>query len=90
MNDVTFSFDGQPIRCDEGMTVGAALVASGVRSWRTTRVGQRPRGIFCAIGVCFDCLITVNGQPSVRACLATARGGDEVRSQVGTGHGDAG
>lgn len=89
MNVVTFSFDGRPIRCDEGTTVGAALVASGIRSWRTTRIEGRPRGIFCAIGVCFDCLVTVNGRPSVRACLAPARDGDDVRSQVGTGHGDA-
>lgn len=89
MSEVTFSFDGRPIRCDEDTTVGAALVASGVRSWRTTRIAERPRGIFCAIGVCFDCLVTINGRPSVRACLAPARVGDDVRSQVGTGYDDA-
>ena len=89
MSAVTFSFDGRPIRCDEGTTIGAALVASGVRSWRTTRIEERPRGIFCAIGVCFDCLVTVNRRPSVRACLAPAHAGDEVRSQLGTGHAHA-
>jgi hypothetical protein len=43
--------------------------------------------VFCGIGVCFDCLVTVNGQPSVRACLAEARPGDRVETQQGTGHG---
>ncbi|MGA4900742.1 2Fe-2S iron-sulfur cluster-binding protein [Streptomyces griseoincarnatus] len=39
------------------------LWAAGVTSWRTTRDGGRPRGVFCGIGVCFDCLVTVNGRP---------------------------
>ncbi|MFD2351610.1 2Fe-2S iron-sulfur cluster-binding protein [Nonomuraea ferruginea] len=41
-------------------------------------MGGRPRGLFCGIGVCFDCLISVNGGPVERACLAEARPGDEV------------
>ena len=82
---VTFTFDGRPITCDEGQTIGAALVAVGVRSWRTTRREQRPRGVFCGIGVCFDCLVTVNGRSSVRACIVEAQPGDDVRCQVGTG-----
>ncbi|MFD2762759.1 (2Fe-2S)-binding protein [Micromonospora eburnea] len=81
--DITF--DGEPLPCRDGWTVAAALTAAGIRSWRTTRHGQRPRGLFCGIGVCFDCLVTVNGRPSVRACLAPARPGDDVRSQSGTG-----
>ncbi|MEU8263050.1 (2Fe-2S)-binding protein [Micromonospora sp. NPDC048999] len=81
--DITF--DGEPIACRDGWTIGAALTAADVRSWRTTRHGQRPRGLFCGIGICFDCLVSVNGQPSVRACLAPARPGDDVRTQLGTG-----
>ncbi|MEU3456553.1 (2Fe-2S)-binding protein [Micromonospora sp. NPDC006766] len=76
--DITL--DGEPIACRDGWTIGAALTAAGVGSWRTTRYGQRPRGLFCGIGICFDCLVTVNGQPSVRACLAPARPGDDVRT----------
>lgn len=79
------SFDGRSVPCQDGWTIGAALTAAGVRSWRTTRIAGRPRGLFCGIGVCFDCLVTVNGQPSVRACLAPARQGDDVRTQLGTG-----
>ena len=72
------TFDGRPIRVVEGQTIGAALTAAGIRAWRTTRLDGRPRGLFCGIGVCFDCLVTVNEQPSLRACLVEARPGDEV------------
>jgi hypothetical protein len=78
------SFDGTTVPCRDGWTVGAALTAAGTRSWRTTRFGQRPRGLFCGIGVCFDCLVAVNGQPSLRACLVPAQPGDDVRTQEGT------
>ncbi|WP_433532254.1 (2Fe-2S)-binding protein [Micromonospora sp. CA-263727] len=76
-------FDGTPLPCRDGWTIGAALTAAGVRSWRTTRHGQRPRGLFCGIGICFDCLVTVNGQPALRACLVPASPGDDVRTQPG-------
>ncbi|HEX6327143.1 MAG TPA: (2Fe-2S)-binding protein [Jiangellaceae bacterium] len=86
MRRPTFAFDGREMRFGPGQSVGAALIAAGVRSWRTTRVQARPRGIFCGIGVCFDCLVTVDGRPNVRACLVTAREGMDVRSQDGGGH----
>ncbi len=44
--------------------------------------------MFCGIGVCFDCLVTVNGRPNQRACLVPARPGDDIRTQEGTGHED--
>ncbi|MFI7453389.1 (2Fe-2S)-binding protein [Nonomuraea sp. NPDC049714] len=72
------TIDGRPVPVTPGQTIGAALHAAGRRSWRTTRFGGRPRGLFCGIGVCFDCLITVNGRPPERACLLAARPGDEV------------
>jgi predicted molibdopterin-dependent oxidoreductase YjgC len=84
----TITFDGREIACWEGWTIGAALTAADVRSWRRTRHEGRPRGLFCGIGVCFDCLVTVNGRPSVRACLAAAHPGDVVRTQEGAGRDD--
>lgn len=84
----TFRFAGRDVPFRPGQTVGAALVQSGVRSWRTTRVAGRPRGLFCGIGVCFDCLIVIDGRPNQRACLAIARPGLDVRPQEGTGHDD--
>ena len=83
---VEFSFDGRTLTAQAGQTVGAALTAAGIRSWRTTRFGGRPRGLFCGIGVCFDCLVTVNEEPNVRACLASVADGDVVRTQAGDGH----
>ncbi|HEX4702163.1 MAG TPA: (2Fe-2S)-binding protein [Pseudonocardiaceae bacterium] len=73
-------FDGKPLPLVAGQSVAAVLVAAGVRSWRTTRVDGRPRGLFCGIGICFDCLVTVNGRRSVRACVTEARPGDVITS----------
>jgi predicted molibdopterin-dependent oxidoreductase YjgC len=80
-----FTFDGTAVRFTDGQTVGAALVGAGIRSWRTTRNEGRPRGLFCGIGVCFDCLITVDGEPNVRACMRRAADGMNVSTQRGTG-----
>lgn len=76
-----FTFDGTPVRAHPGETIGAALLAAGVRHLRTTRAGGRPRGLYCGIGHCFDCLVTVNGVPSQRACLTPAAPDDRVEVQ---------
>jgi hypothetical protein len=68
-------FDGRPLPATAGQSVGSVLVGAGIRSWRTTRVRHRPRGLFCGIGICYDCLITVDGVPNQRACLVRARPG---------------
>jgi len=81
-----FSFAGKEIPAEPGQSIGAALLAAGHRSWRTTRVDGAPRGLFCGIGICFDCLVTVNGRPNQRACLTDATDGDVVEPQEGTGH----
>lgn len=78
----TFLFDGQPIHAYAGETVGAALTAAGITSFRTTRRGGRPRGLFCGIGVCFDCLVVVDGRPNERACLTSVRAGAVISTQA--------
>jgi predicted molibdopterin-dependent oxidoreductase YjgC len=80
MSRFEITFDGRPVQVTEGQTVGAALYAAGIRSWRRTRMEGKPRGLFCGIGVCFDCLVTVNDRSAVRACMVEARPGDIVRS----------
>ncbi|WP_405626467.1 (2Fe-2S)-binding protein [Streptomyces sp. NBC_00016] len=85
----TVTFDGREIEALPGQTIAAALWASGVTAWRTTRGEGRARGVFCGIGVCFDCLVTVDGRPGRRACLVAAVPGADVRTQVGTGHEEA-
>ena len=83
------TFDGTTLDALPGQTVAAVLWSAGITAWRTTRVEGRPRGVFCGIGVCFDCLVTVNGVPNQRACLVSARPGDEITTQRGDGHGAA-
>jgi len=83
-----FIFGDREIPAESGQSIGAALIAAGYRSWRTTRHGGAPRGIFCGIGVCFDCLVTVNGRSSQRACLTEAAHGDRVEPQEGAGRAD--
>jgi predicted molibdopterin-dependent oxidoreductase YjgC len=87
-DQVRFSFDGQPMDATRGMTIAGALLANGIRSWRLTRSGGRPRGVFCAIGTCFDCLVDAGGDRAVRACLVPVRDGDEVRPCASPGPGD--
>ncbi|MFD5801042.1 (2Fe-2S)-binding protein [Streptomyces sp. NPDC127020] len=84
----TVTVDGRRTEALPGRTVAAVLWVAGVTSWRTTRGSGRPRGVFCGIGVCFDCLVTVNDRPNQRACLVPARPGDVIRTQEGTGHAD--
>src|SRR3982751_3738528 len=76
---VRLSFDGREIEALPGETIAAALAAAGVTAVRTARSGA-PRGPFCGMGVCFDCLVTVDGRPSQRACLTKAVAGMDVRS----------
>jgi predicted molibdopterin-dependent oxidoreductase YjgC len=80
----SISFDGEPVEALPGQTIAAALLAAGHRELRRTRFGERPRGIYCGIGACFDCLVVVNGVPSQRACLVEARPGDRVERQQGS------
>ncbi|WP_354233438.1 (2Fe-2S)-binding protein [Arthrobacter sp. UYEF3] len=77
--EVTVSFDGRPIRTAPGHSVASALVTNGITAWRDTRKHARPRGLFCGIGVCFDCLVAVDGVPNQRACLVEVRDGMDVK-----------
>lgn len=77
---VTVFLDGEPIAAWRGQTIAAAIVASGRRVLRRTRRAGKPRGLFCAMGVCFDCVMTVNGQPGVRACMTPVEDGMRIES----------
>ncbi|GAA1273447.1 (2Fe-2S)-binding protein [Arthrobacter pascens] len=75
---VTISFDGRPLTAAPGQSIGSALVAQGIVAWRSTRKGARPRGLFCGIGICFDCLLTVDGATNQRACLVEVCEGMQI------------
>ena len=77
----TITLDGREIEAFPGETVAAALLATGVRTLRRTEKRGDPRGIFCGMGVCFDCLVTVDGRPHLRACLTRAEPGMRVQTQ---------
>ena len=81
----TVTVDGQPVDALPGQTIAAVLLSAGRRVTRRTRVSGRPRGLFCGIGFCFDCLVVCNGEPGVRACLRPAAPGDVVVTEDGAG-----
>ena len=78
---LTITVDGVPVAGVAGQTLAGILLATGSLAWRRTSVEDRPRGVFCGIGICFDCVIEVNGQRDVRACLRRAADGDVLVSQ---------
>ncbi|HEY3313960.1 MAG TPA: (2Fe-2S)-binding protein [Bacillota bacterium] len=82
---VAIIVDGRPVRAAAGEPIAAALLAAGIRVFRlTTRRGE-PRGLFCGIGRCTDCVMTVDGEPNVRTCVTPVRDGMVIETQRGEG-----
>ena len=82
---VTFTFNGEPVEAYAGETVAAALHAAGYRELSHSPELGHPRGLFCAIGNCSSCFMTVDGVPNVRVCVLEAAEGMKVESQKGKG-----
>jgi hypothetical protein len=85
--EVVFTFDGEPIAGREGEPIAAALLAAGVRVFRTMPRFGDARGGYCMLGRCSDCAVIVDGVPGVMACVTTVRAGLVVRTQRGLGDG---
>ena len=83
--EVTIHVDGRPVKAREGEPIAAALVAAGWVAFRRTEKRHEARGVFCAIGRCTDCVMTVDGTPNVRTCVTTVREGMRVETQEGLG-----
>jgi hypothetical protein len=66
---VAVVIDGKPFVARAGDTVAAALLAAGRATFRTTPVTGAPRGPYCLMGTCFDCLVTIDDVPGRQACL---------------------
>jgi aerobic-type carbon monoxide dehydrogenase small subunit (CoxS/CutS family) len=79
--EVRFTFNGEPFKGVEGQSISAALMATGVRELRKTRFDGEPRLIFCGIGICFDCVVVVDGVANQRACLVEINEGAKIESQ---------
>lgn len=78
---IEISLDGRPVAGLRGQTLAGVLLGSGRLAWRTTSTRDEARGVFCGIGVCFDCIAEVNGERDVRLCQRRASDGDRVVSQ---------
>lgn len=78
-----FLVDGQPVTAREGDTVAAALLASGLDVRRETGVSGAPRLPYCMMGVCFDCLVTIDGVGNRQGCLVQVAPGMRVEVQRG-------
>ena len=80
---VTIRVDGRDVRAAATDTVAAALLAAGIGACRAAPVGGGARAPYCMMGVCFDCLVTIDGVGNRQACLVPVREGMEIT----TGHG---
>ncbi|AND85840.1 (2Fe-2S)-binding protein [Clostridium tyrobutyricum] len=80
---ISFTFDKKSLEGYEGEPIAAALKAAGVMVHRYTKKRHEPRGIFCAIGRCTDCVMIVNGKPNVRTCITPLVEGMVVQTQYG-------
>ncbi len=80
---VHFTYDGKDMKGFEGEPIAAALRAAGVMKHRYTKKEHKPRGIFCAIGRCTDCVMVVDGKPNVRTCMTPLAEGMAVQTQYG-------
>lgn len=80
---VWIEVDGKRIEAWEGEPIAAALLAAGIRVLRETPKRHQPRGVFCSIGRCTDCVMTVNGVPNVRTCVTPVEPGMKIVSQRG-------
>lgn len=80
---IEFSYDGKQLTGLEGEPIAIALEAAGVMVHRYTKKHHEPRGIFCAIGRCTDCVMVVDGKPNVRTCVTPLVEGMNVQTQYG-------
>ncbi len=80
---VTIFLDGAPLVVAAEQSVAAALLSAAVLPFRRTPLSGAPRAPYCMIGVCFDCLVEIDGVPNRQACLIAVREGMRVRRQDG-------
>ncbi len=77
------TFDGVAIAATEGESVAAALLASGIAAVRDTPARGAPRAPYCLMGICFDCLVEIDGVPNRQACMTVVRDGMTIARQRG-------
>ncbi len=83
--EVQITVDGKKISAVEGEPILAALLANGIKVSNISPKHHEPRGYFCGIGRCTNCVMTVNGDPNVRTCITPVEDGMIVETQEGLG-----
>jgi predicted molibdopterin-dependent oxidoreductase YjgC len=74
--------DTRPIKARIGEPILSALIAAGIDTTRTTEKFDKPRGLFCGIGLCTDCLVTVDGTPNIRSCITPVEEGMVIETDT--------
>lgn len=82
-DSVSLEFEGRPITARAGDSVAAAMLSAGQLSGRATPVSGAPRGPFCMMGACFDCLVEIDGAPNRQACMTPVAEGMKVCRMTG-------
>ena len=72
--------NGQPVPATPGQSIAEAMLAKGLRICRYTRT-QSPRGVFCGMGICYECRMIVDGIANVRTCMTPAMPGSQIKVQ---------
>jgi len=80
---ISFEFEGRMLQAQPGQMLATALLQAGERVFRETPVSGEPRGPLCLMGVCFECLVEIDGRPNQQACMLTVQAGMKVRRQRG-------
>jgi predicted molibdopterin-dependent oxidoreductase YjgC len=80
MRDLEFEFDGRSVKAREGQSIAEALLDDGITTFRKTRHGE-DRGVFCGMGVCFECRAIIDGKPNTRTCMTPATSDCKVKTQ---------
>ncbi len=84
---VTITVDGRELKAVKDEMIAATLMANGIMVHRHTIKNHEPRGIYCGIGQCTDCVMIVNGKPNVRTCITPVEDGMVIETQEGYGRG---
>jgi Uncharacterized anaerobic dehydrogenase len=77
---VQINVDGKLIEAFEGETIAAVLLSAGIFTFRLSPKKKEPRSLYCGMGICYECLVTVDGQHAVRACMTPVADGMQVET----------
>jgi D-hydroxyproline dehydrogenase subunit gamma len=80
---IAFTVDGRRVEARKGDTIAVAMLAAGIQSCRLTPVSASSRGPYCLMGVCFECLVMIDGIGNCQGCLIPVREGMRVERQIG-------